>query len=83
MYKFLIELVKKRDINIVFLGFVFVEDQSIEGYILFIENFLVFVFFYYLFVEWDNIWLWDLRNEDFVLFLKGFILYKMVFDVCK
>ena len=25
----------------------------------------------------------DLRNEDFVLFPKGFILHKMAFDACK
>ncbi|WP_280159995.1 LysR family transcriptional regulator [Priestia megaterium] len=82
-YKFLIESVKKRDINIAFLGPVPVEDQSIEGHILFTENLLALVPSHHPLAERDNIPLRDLRNEDFVLFPKGFILHKMAFDACK
>ncbi|ADF38907.1 LysR family transcriptional regulator [Priestia megaterium] len=82
-YKFLIESVKKRDINIAFLGPVPVEDQSIEGHILFTENLLALVPSHHPLAERDNIRLRDLRNEDFVLFPKGFILHKMAFDACK
>ena len=82
-YKFLIESVKKRDINIAFLGPVPVEDQSIEGHILFTENLLALVPSHHPLAERDNIRLRDLRNEDFVLFPKGFILLKMAFDACK
>jgi len=82
-YKFLIESVKKRDINIAFLGPVPVEDQSIEGHILFTENLLALVPSHHPLAERDNIRLRDLRNEDFVLFPKGFILHKMAFDASK
>lgn len=82
-YKFLIESVKKRDINIAFLGPVPVEDQSIEGHILFTENLLALVPSHHPLAERDNIRSWDLRNENFVLFPKGFILHKMAFDACK
>lgn len=82
-YKFLIESVKKRDINIAFLGPVPVEDQSIEGHILFTENLLALVPSHHPLAERDNIRLRDLRNENFVLFPKGFILHKMAFDACK
>ncbi|WP_375347036.1 LysR family transcriptional regulator [Priestia megaterium] len=82
-YKFLIESVKKRDINIAFLGPVPVEDQSIEGHILFTENLLALVPSHHPLAERDNIRLRDLRNESFVLFPKGFILHKMAFDACK
>ncbi|MCM3772721.1 MULTISPECIES: LysR family transcriptional regulator [Priestia] len=82
-YKFLIESVKKRDINIAFLGPVPIEDQSIEGHILFTENLLALVPSHHPLAERDNIRLRDLRNENFVLFPKGFILHKMAFDACK
>ncbi|TYR80810.1 LysR family transcriptional regulator [Priestia megaterium] len=82
-YKFLIESVKKRDINIALLGPVPVDDHDIEGHILFTENILALVPSNHPLAERNNLRLRDLRKENFVLFPKGFVLHKIVVDACK
>lgn len=82
-YKFLIESVKKRDINIAFLGPVPVDDEDIEGHILFTEKILALVPSSHPLATQENLRLRDLRNEDFVLFPNGFVLRKIAVDACK
>ncbi|QCS53416.1 LysR family transcriptional regulator [Priestia flexa] len=82
-YKFLIESVKKRDINIAFLGPVPVDDEDIEGHILFTEKILALVPSSHPLATQENLRLRDLRNEDFVLFPNGFVLRKIAVDTCK
>ena len=82
-YKFLIESVKKRDINIAFLGPVPVDDEDIEWHILFTEKILALVPSSHPLATQENLRLRDLRNEDFVLFPNGFVLRKIAVDACK
>ncbi|UZW65712.1 LysR family transcriptional regulator [Priestia flexa] len=82
-YKFLIESVKKRDINIAFLVPVPVDDEDIEGHILFTEKILALVPSSHPLATQENLRLRDLRNEDFVLFPNGFVLRKIAVDACK
>lgn len=81
-YNHLIEAVKKRDINIAFLGPLPPKDNTINTTILFSENFSVLVPTNHRFAKREKIPLIDMREEDFVLFPKGYILHKLVYDAC-
>lgn len=82
-YKFLIDAVKSREINLAFLGPVPTNDDDIEGHILFTENISALMPANHPLADRQSIRLSDLRNDVFVLFPEGFILQKIVIDACK
>ncbi|WP_078412848.1 LysR family transcriptional regulator [Priestia abyssalis] len=82
-YKFLIDAVKSRDIDLAFLGPVPTNDDDIEGHILFTENISALIPASHPLADRKSIRLNDLRNDAFVLFPEGFILHKIVIDACK
>ncbi|MCZ0755067.1 LysR family transcriptional regulator [Anoxybacillus sp. J5B_2022] len=82
-YKFLIEAVKKREIDLAFLGPVPTEDKEIKGEILFIESFAVLLPLHHRFAKRKSLTLNELRDEPFVTFPEGYILHKIVLDACR
>jgi LysR family transcriptional activator of glutamate synthase operon len=82
-YKFLIDAVKSRDIDLAFLGPMPTGDPDIEGHILFTENISALIPTNHPLASRKSVRLGDLRNDAFVLFPEGFILRKMVVDACK
>jgi len=82
-YKFLIEAVKNREINIAFLGPVPPEDEDIESNILFSENISALLPVNHPLAERKSIRLNDLRTDEFVLFPEGMILHRIAIDACR
>ncbi|MED4531951.1 LysR family transcriptional regulator [Metabacillus fastidiosus] len=82
-YKFLIESVKNREIDIAFLGPVPMTDSDIIGKILFTEHISALLPISHPLAKKRKILLNDLRNDEFVLFPKGYILQKIAVDACK
>ncbi|ANB56866.1 bacterial regulatory helix-turn-helix, lysR family protein [Anoxybacillus sp. B7M1] len=82
-YRFLIEAVKKREIDLAFLGPVPTEEKGIKKEILFIESFAVLLPQNHRFAKKESLLLNELRHEPFVTFPAGYILHKIVLDACK
>ncbi|MDC3415194.1 LysR family transcriptional regulator [Aquibacillus sp. 3ASR75-11] len=82
-YRFLIDSIKKREIDLAFLGPVPTSDPDIEGHILFTENISALLPISHHLSERTRLHLSDLRSDPFVLFPEGFILQKIAFDACK
>ncbi|MFC3882152.1 LysR family transcriptional regulator [Bacillus songklensis] len=82
-YKFLIDAVKSRDIDLAFLGPVPVNDHDIEGHILFTESISALLPTSHPLAERKSLRLSDLKNDSFVLFPEGFILHQIAVDACK
>jgi LysR family transcriptional activator of glutamate synthase operon len=82
-YRFLIDAVKNREINLAFLGPVPPEDNDIETHILFSENISALLPVNHPFAKQESLRLNDLRNDEFVLFPEGMILHRIVIDACR
>lgn len=82
-YKFLIDAVKNREINIAFLGPVPPEDADIEAHILFSERITALLPDSHPLAGHKSIRLNDLRDDEFVLFPEGMILHRIAIDACK
>ncbi|MEB7772376.1 LysR family transcriptional regulator [Kurthia gibsonii] len=82
-YRYLINAVKNRELNLVFLGPVPKKDEIIDTKILFTEKISALLPATHPLATKREIQLADLRNEPFVLFPDGFILNKVVVDACK
>ena len=82
-YRYLIDAVKNRELNLAFLGPVPQKDESINSTILFSEKIHALLPANHPLAKQDKINLTDLRKEEFVLFPEGFILHKVVIDACK
>ena len=82
-YRYLIDAVKNRELNLAFLGPVPQKDDSIHSTILFSEKIHVLLPANHRLANAERIVLTDLRNENFVLFPEGYILNKVVADACK
>ncbi|MGE7667024.1 LysR family transcriptional regulator [Ureibacillus composti] len=82
-YRFLIDAVKNRELNLAFLGPVPQKDESIDTTILFSESIHVLLPANHRFANQESVDLHDLRNENFVLFPQGYILNKVAVDACK
>lgn len=82
-YKFLIDAVKNREINLAFLGPVPNSDPEIESHILFSEGISALLSHRHPLADHKKIRLNDLKNDEFVLFPEGMILHKIVVDACK
>jgi len=82
-YKFLIEAVRNRDIDLALLGPVPTNFPDIAGNILFTEKIYALVPLNHPLAKQKTVHLIDLRNDQFVLFPEGFVLRKMAIDSCK
>lgn len=82
-YRYLINAVKNRELNLVFLGPVPKKDEIIDTKILFTEKVSALLPANHPLASKKEIQLADLRNEQFVLFPNGYILNKVVVDACK
>lgn len=82
-YRYLINAVKERELNLAFLGPVPAKDATIDKKILFTENIAALVPDTHPFANRSKIQLAELRNEGFVLFPEGYILNKVVVEACK
>lgn len=81
-YHYLIDAVKKRELNLAFLGPLPPKDDSINTSILFTENFSVLLPSNHPFAKREKLQLIDLRNEDFILFPEGYVLKKIAVEAC-
>lgn len=82
-YRYLINAVKNRELNLAFLGPVPKKDEIIDTKILFTEKISALLPASHPLADRHEIQLSDLRNEQFVLFPNGYILNKVVVDACK
>lgn len=82
-YNYLIDSVKKRELNLAFLGPLPPKDDSINTSILFTENFSVLLPSNHPFAKREKLQLIDLRNDDFILFPEGYVLKKIAVEACK
>ncbi|WML44233.1 LysR family transcriptional regulator [Neobacillus sp. PS3-40] len=81
-YDFLIEGIKKREIDLAFIGPIPKFDSNIHSDILFTENFVALLPNNHLLADKETISLSQLEKERFILFPEGFILRKIVEDAC-
>jgi LysR family transcriptional activator of glutamate synthase operon len=82
-YAYLIDAVKKGEIGLAFLGPVPMMDSDLETHILFSEGFSALVPANHPIAEKKSLSLGDLRNDNFVLFPKGYVLQKISIEACK
>lgn len=82
-YKYLIDAVRNRELNLAFLGPLPPGDEIIQPTVLFGENISALLPANHPLSNQKSIKLIDLREEDFVLFPEGFILHKVAIDACK
>lgn len=82
-YRYLIDAVKERELNLAFLGPVPASDQYIVSKILFTENISALVPATHPLANKEHIQLTELRNDGFVLFPDGFVLNKVAVEACK
>lgn len=81
-YAYLIDAVKKGEIGLAFLGPVPTSDSELEPYILYSENLSVLVPDNHPLAGKKSLALDDLKNDNFVLFPKGYILEKLSVEAC-
>ncbi|QGQ46016.1 LysR family transcriptional regulator [Metabacillus sediminilitoris] len=82
-YRFLIQSVIDREIDLAFLGPVPQNIPDIEGTILFSESISALLPISHPLASKKGILLNELRNDEFVLFPKGYILQEIAVDACK
>lgn len=81
-YNFLIDAVKERELDIAFIGPVLTEDPNIIGDILFDEKLYLLIPNSHRLSKRKSVYLTELKEEDFVLFPKGYIFERLVVDGC-
>ncbi|ATP41583.1 LysR family transcriptional regulator [Solibacillus sp. R5-41] len=82
-YKYLIEAVKNRELNLALLGPLPPKDEAINTTVLFSENIHALLPANHLLAKRDSINLIELRHDHFVMFPDGYILHKVAVDACK
>lgn len=82
-YHYLIDAVKKREIDLAFLGPVPKEDPEVESHILFTEQISALLPVQHELAEQESILLSDLKNDSFVLFPEGYVLHDIAINACK
>ncbi|UJL46921.1 LysR family transcriptional regulator [Virgibacillus sp. NKC19-16] len=82
-YKFLIDSVKKSDIDVAFLGPVPKNEPDIESSILFAESISALIPLSHPLAKSEKLHLSELKEDDFVSFPHGFILEKILVDACR
>src|SRR5699024_10327588 len=79
----LIDAVTRGSINIALLGPVPTDNPKVRGSVLFTENIHALVPMGHWLAKEDTINLAEVREEDFIVFAKGFILRDSIMDVCQ
>ena len=82
-YKYLIDAVKNRELNLAFLGPLPQKDDEINTTLLFSESISALLPSSHPLAKQQSINLIDLRNEKFVSFPEGYVLHKVALDACK
>ena len=82
-YKYLIDAVKNRELNLALLGPLPPKDEAIDTTVLFSENIHALLPATHPLAKKETINLIDLKNDDFVLFPDGYILRKVAVDACR
>ena len=82
-YKYLIDAVKKRELNLAFLGPLPPKDEEINTTLLFSESIHALIPSNHPLAKQPSINLTDLRNEKFVSFPEGYVLHKVAIEACK
>lgn len=82
-YKYLIDAVKNRELNLALLGPLPPKDEAINTTVLFSENIHALLPATHSLAKKESINLVDLRNDQFVLFPEGYILNKVAVDACR
>ncbi|BDH62755.1 HTH-type transcriptional regulator GltC [Lysinibacillus sp. PLM2] len=82
-YRYLIDAVKNRELNLAFLGPVPQKDEVLDTMILFSENIHALLPANHPLAKRDKLNLSDLKNEPFVLFPEEYILNKVAVDACR
>lgn len=82
-YQFLVDAVKSRELNLAFMGPVIMDDPAIKGDCLFYEKILLLVARNHRLSGKTSVKMADLKDENFILFPKGYILEKLVTDACR
>ncbi|WAA08752.1 LysR family transcriptional regulator [Fervidibacillus albus] len=81
-YANLIQSVKNGELNLSFIGPV-PNDEQLTTHVLFTEHFFALVPDHHSLAEKDSIFLHELKNDDFVVFAKGYVFHKIVIDACQ
>lgn len=82
-YAFLIESVKKGELDLAFLGPVPEGEPEIEAHMLFSERISALLPVTHPLASRESLSLNDLRHDDFVLFPKGYVLHDLAFEACQ
>ena len=82
-YKYLIDAVKNRELNLALLGPLPPKDEAINTTVLFSENIHALLPATHPLAKKESINLVDLRHDQFVLFPEGYILNKVAVDACR
>ena len=82
-YKYLIDAVKNRELNLAFLGPLPPKDDEINTTLLFSENIHALIPSNHPLAKQASIHLTDLRDEKFVSFPEGYVLHKVAIEACK
>ncbi|KGR91639.1 LysR family transcriptional regulator [Ureibacillus massiliensis 4400831 = CIP 108448 = CCUG 49529] len=82
-YRYLIDAVKNRELNLAFLGPVPQKDEVLDTMILFSENIHALLPANHPLAKREKLNLSDLKNEAFVLFPEEYILNKVAVDACR
>lgn len=82
-YKYLIDAVKNRELNLAFLGPLPPKDDEINTTLLFSESIHALIPSSHPLAKQTSINLSDLREEKFVSFPEGYILHKVAVEACK
>ncbi|SFD41091.1 LysR family transcriptional regulator, transcription activator of glutamate synthase operon [Lentibacillus persicus] len=82
-YRYLIDAVKKGDIQVAFLGPVPKDEPDIESDILFSEQVVALLPINHALAERESISLVDLKHEQFVSFPEGYVLNQITIDACR
>jgi LysR family transcriptional regulator, transcription activator of glutamate synthase operon len=82
-YKYLIDAVKNRELNLAFLGPLPPKDDQITTTVLFSENIHALLPSNHPLAKNGAINLIDLREEKFVSFPEGYVLHKVAIEACK
>lgn len=82
-YRFLIEAVKNRELNLAFLGPLPKGEQDITSTVLFSEQICALVAANHPLAKRESINLMELHEDSFVLFPTGYVLRKVATDACK
>lgn len=81
-YPFLIEGIKRREIDIAFIGPVPVSDSDLDADILYSEQFVALLPITHSLAKEGSVSLNRLQNESFVLYPEEFVLRKIVEEAC-